>query len=267
MKSIFKPVTGLLLGLGLILAHGTAPAADGVWQDVTTTDLINDTRLICGYNPEGWYSLALDHDENAEPYMICDLMPSDPAIAPDKNKVAYLAPYAFEEQSTIYIFDVNTKTITEAEIPAIPARDTPKQLTWLDNETLLVVAGFTDGTVTMGGNLYYYRLNGQSGMIMAAKGVEINKTEINGGNVDLYIAQPEYYYDYTAPGNRRYVGIVARIPIKALTLAPAKIYRLIEDESMLVVREDPKVANIYRFFALAGWLNVNATGVFLYTQI
>lgn len=77
---------------------------------------------------------------------------------------------------------------------------TPKYAEWLDNDNILVIIGFSHGTVTKGGNVYLLNLNSNKNyMVYDTKDVkkEIMKIEIinNQGTIDLKLPMNIYEDD------------------------------------------------------------------------
>ena len=197
---------------------------------------------------QDYTALALQR-KGGEPEILSDYC-SYPAVAPARNKFVFLEPWGFEEVSGIYMTqagDNYAKTV-EIIIPEIPERDTPKEILWLDDRFLLVIAGFADGTVTAGGNLYFYDNDTKtSGKVITAQNQEINKIAIENGKLRLTLVGNEYYYIVA-----NYVNILRDTDTTELPLT--ELRRLINAHETLTLAEPPEKHVLYRAQALAGWL-------------
>lgn len=197
------------------------------------------------YDEDLMYLLILDDDYNPR---LMNAYGNYPAVTPEKDKVVYLAPWGFEEMSSIYLVladDNYTKTY-KIEIPAIKDRTTPKEIMWLDDNRLLVIAGFTDGTVTCGGDLFYFHyMADRSGKIIECRGLEIARMSMDkdAGKVYLYMVSQEYDAAY---------AIIRDCYTEELELD--ELYRLIREEDMLVLAEKPERRALFPIvYDVAGW--------------
>lgn len=171
-----------------------------------------------------------------------------PVVSPDKTRVAYLEPYEFEEYSTIYVLDVVSGNVSVIEIPGIPYAFTAKRLAWLSDSLLLVTIGFGDGTVTAGGDLWYYDFaSGASAKIMEAKGKEINAIRMDNDAAHLRMIGNEYYFTV-----KNYVMILRDDYTEVVPLAVLR--HLIAHRQLLVIPEYPETRAAMTLQCLAGWL-------------
>lgn len=119
-----------------------------------------------------------------------------PVVSPDRTKVAFLDPWEFEVISDIKILDLATRKITELNFEdKLPFQHTPMRLTWLNDEIMLIVTGYGYGTVTRGGNVYYYRLkDGRFAKLINADRVEITDVKVTPAGLELTILNPIYQF-------------------------------------------------------------------------
>lgn len=109
--------------------------------------------------------------------------------------------YAVEEGvGSIVIKDKDKNELWQYNIINNKKQFTPKQVQWLDNENILIIIGFGQGTVTKGGNLYLLNLNSNKNYIVYdTKDVkkEIMNIEIinKDGNIDLKLPMNIYEDD------------------------------------------------------------------------
>jgi Domain of unknown function (DUF4652) len=85
-------------------------------------------------------------------------MPSEPEYSPNESKIVYISPLEWECIGNLYIVDLKTgekKTLIKPE----DDKNIPKQVIWIDEETLGVIMGFGHGTVAVGGNVNLINLN------------------------------------------------------------------------------------------------------------
>lgn len=182
------------------------------------------------YDADLQYLLLLEQDYKPR---IINSYCSYPAVAPAKDKFALLEPWDFEETSGIYLYQAgdNYAEAGEIIIPAISERNTPKEIAWLDDHNLLVIAGFVDGTITRGGNLFYYNdISGRSGKIIACQNMEIAQIKLDkdAGKAYLYMAGPEYDSRFT----------IAR-DFYTEEVDIDKLERLIAEDGLIILNENP----------------------------
>lgn len=79
--------------------------------------------------------------------------PSKPLISPNKNLAAYIAPTEWEEKGIVHLVDL--KNMQKKELYQSKNDDlVPKNIAWIDNETIGLVLGYRYGTVAVGGNVF-----------------------------------------------------------------------------------------------------------------
>jgi hypothetical protein len=130
----------------------------------------------------------------------------------------------------LYIFDDTLQEyrhITEFNRPEEQLM--PKCATWLNDEILLVIAGFDQGSVTRGGDIFYYNVaTGENHKIIETIGyyerrlqAEINFMEIIGDELKIYIivhfGEVNFVFRYTD-----------RIPL-------SRIYELIDNNEIMII--------------------------------
>lgn len=214
-----------------------------------------DFAVADRYELKGGHVLLYDKDYTAlaiqfkdgRPEIISDYC-SYPAVKPDKSAFAFLEPWGFEEKSALLLCNLASRETVLVEIPEIPERDTPKEIVWLDNGLLLLIAGFTDGTVTAGGKLYYYDdVNKTSGLVIDTQNLEISRIKLDANKAVLTLVGNEYYFIVA-----NYINILrdtdtTEIPLKELR-------RLIKGNETFTIAEPPEKQVLYRLQVLAGWL-------------
>jgi len=78
--------------------------------------------------------------------------PTIPIKSPDNTKAAYISPLEWEVYGNLYLVDLENG---EQEVLVAPDGSyIPKNVIWQDNENILVIIGFGDGTVCIGGNIF-----------------------------------------------------------------------------------------------------------------
>lgn len=83
--------------------------------------------------------------------------PTIPIKSPDKTKAVYISPLEWETYGSLYLVDLEKG---EQEVLVAPEESNiPKNAIWQDNEHVLVIIGFGDGTVSIGGNIYKVNIN------------------------------------------------------------------------------------------------------------
>ena len=136
------------------------------------------------------YDIFIKYQNSSEPLMVCSYEESAGrvGISPDKARFAYIAPLEFEELGSVYIFDVAAKLKVMAQIEGAEENFTPLRLKWLSNDYLLIIFGYVYGTVTQGGDVYYYHIpSGASGKIIGRNdmNVQVETIEIDGDDIVL----------------------------------------------------------------------------------
>ncbi len=126
--------------------------------------------------------------------------PSKPVISPDKKRLSFIAPREWEKIGKVYMYCIEKDDIDVIiDQDNIPPQFTPKKISWLDNEGLLVIIGYAYGTVSVGGDLYIYDVDSNSLDIAlkTEKYREIKNIHVGDTEVILDIAVfDENYLDY-----------------------------------------------------------------------
>ncbi|MCL2108147.1 MAG: DUF4652 domain-containing protein [Oscillospiraceae bacterium] len=98
-------------------------------------------------------------------------------ISPDRTKISFPTPQ--HGGGDFFYVDIPSRTVTQ--ISEFNRRDlslAPKRAVWLDDEILLVIAGLDQGSLSVGGNIYYYNItDGSNGKII---------------NMELGVTYPEF---------------------------------------------------------------------------
>lgn len=195
--------------------------------------------------------LYIGHTVNGDTQTVfSDDFCSEPAVSPDKTKAAFLYPYDFEAISDLMLFDTANGELTLLELDDIPFQHTPMRITWLNDHILLVVVGYGYGTITWGGNLYYYDLNsGANARLTNVNRVEITNAAVMQEGVWLDLLGQEYGFV-----TGRYYHILPRIKTREL-LPLEDLNRLIKEPGLTAkYAEKSEDAVVNRLMCLAGWL-------------
>lgn len=94
-------------------------------------------------------------------YILEEGLPGKPVISGNGKYIAYVDVLEFEAKGDVIIYHPETGTrsqITHYADANPPVPMTAKDVLWLDNENLLIIAGFDVGTVTQGGDVFLYSL-------------------------------------------------------------------------------------------------------------
>lgn len=193
-----------------------------------------------------YFALAIQY-QGTDPEMVSDYC-SYPAVKPDKSAFAFLEPWGFEETSQLLLYNVATREIETGEIPDIPESDTAKEIVWLDNQLLLVIAGYANGTVTKGGKLYFYHdRSHDSGLVLDTRNLEIAAIELEGKQALLTLVGNEYGYRVA-----NYINLLR--DTDTMTIPLSELRRLITAHETLTISEPPEKKVFYQLQVLSGWL-------------
>ncbi|MFW6378138.1 MAG: DUF4652 domain-containing protein [Bacillota bacterium] len=118
-------------------------------------DQLADSRSISedmiDYQEESY--LEISRESGAE--TLSEDMPSEPIISPDRNKLAFIDPFQWETEGTIYLYDYEANSLAELlKADRIEEQFTPKGIWWYNDDYLLAIIGYAYGTVSVGGDLY-----------------------------------------------------------------------------------------------------------------
>lgn len=84
------------------------------------------------------------------------------ALSPDLSKAAYIDVVTFEALGNAYLYEADTKKVTPITQLTYDQVDTAKKIVWLDSDTIAIIIGYRNGTITQGGNIYTYRLSSKT---------------------------------------------------------------------------------------------------------
>lgn len=209
------------------------------------------------YNDSTDLSITKTDGENQQTVFTDDFC-STPVVSPNKGKAVFLYPYDFELLSDIMLFDAATGTVTTLPEPDdLALQHTPMRLTWLNDEVMLVIVGYGYGTITRGGDVYYYDLKaGANAKILDATDIEIVQVTV----VDNWGPEQEkgLLLDFTGPeyGYKagRYYHILPRVQTQTL-LPMADLAELLQKPGLTVkYYENPQHNVMNRLLCLSGWL-------------
>ncbi len=117
--------------------------------------------------------------------------PSLPIVSPNQAKMAYIAPFFWQESGELYVF--NIKDDNPRKILAfsdLPATSTPKTIHWLDNQYLMVIVGDAYNPASIGGDVYL--VDSESGrhtiMYEAENDQEVRNLKVGEDNVIIELA-------------------------------------------------------------------------------
>ncbi len=109
---------------------------------------------------------------------------------PSSNYGAYISPQEWEMVGNIYIKNMLTDEVRKLTHYKMNSSITPKKLRWINDTLLLVIAGYTWGTITVGGNLYV--VDSRNGVfypiIETPPGQEVAEIRIHKNSIVLRIA-------------------------------------------------------------------------------
>ncbi len=183
-------------------------------------------------------SIAVKYPDNTEPFPLFLVWSNSYFdVSPDRTRIASIESSREDDfLGPFYIFNVPTRQktlITEFDKPKENLAS--KDLLWLNNEILLLTAGQSNGTMTRGGDLFYYNPEtGEKAKIINTiytKGslTEISDIKLNGEYLDLEICVTFYHADC-------WFFYTDRIPV-------SQVYDLIRNKQTLefeaITIEDP----------------------------
>lgn len=247
----------MLKSSGLLFCLLLRPVAAAIAESDWTQQLELNGGYVIFYNDSTDLSIIKTDGESRQTIFADDFC-SEPVIAPDKNKAVFLYPYDFELLSDIMLFDAATESIAALpELDDLAFQHTPMQLVWLNDEILLVIVGYGYGTITRGGDVYYYNFaTGANAKILDATAVEIVQVTVAGNQgpdpksgLLLDLTGPEYGYKAG-----RYYHTLPRVQTREFL--PMEDVRELLRQSGLTVRyeENPQDNAMNRLLCLAGWL-------------
>jgi len=146
---IFLLILILSLAAGVYLAY--------VYQSHLSQEIMQIEQI--DYQEERSLSVKRTNGEE-EVRELSSNFPSPPKISPDARRLAFIAPWQWEEIGDIYIYNYpedNLSTLLEGADFA--SQHTPKNVWWFDDDYLLVLEGYAYGTVSVGGELKIVEVN------------------------------------------------------------------------------------------------------------
>jgi len=115
------------------------------------------------------------------------------SISPDGKNAAYIDFVSFEALGNAYIYDsLNRLNITEL---TYEQPDTVKDILWLDNETVALIIGYRNGTVTQGGSIYVYTYPTKQLRLVFASEEKMEYTQIELNNENVRVKQVKWMDD------------------------------------------------------------------------
>lgn len=81
---------------------------------------------------------------------------SAPQLSPDGKNLVYIAPFEFELNGNVYIYNLEKDTNDKVIPMSLKTDETAKVVKWVNDDKLLVIIGCAVGTVSKGGKLYEY---------------------------------------------------------------------------------------------------------------
>ena len=88
-----------------------------------------------------------------------DDFPSCPQLSPNKENIVYIAPFEFELDGNVYIYNLEEEKLDILIQVQDENGTTAKVVTWLDDNRLLVIIGSSNGTITKGGDLFMFDID------------------------------------------------------------------------------------------------------------
>ncbi|MBM4763530.1 DUF4652 domain-containing protein [Bacillus sp. B15-48] len=110
---------------------------------------------------------------------------TNPAMSNDNSKAVYISPVEWEVDSSLYLVDLETGQ--QEKLIGTENNLKPKNVIWHDDNHLFVIIGFSHGTVGIGGEIYYVKIeSGEKIQLTEDERVEIT---------DFHIDQNILYYE------------------------------------------------------------------------
>ncbi|MFW6324131.1 MAG: DUF4652 domain-containing protein [Desulfovibrionales bacterium] len=81
---------------------------------------------------------------------------SKPKVSPGGKRLAFVMPTGFEVPGEVHIMDADLSVRTAVPVRDMPDNHCAKKIAWYDNRYLAVIVGFTFGTVTVGGDVFFF---------------------------------------------------------------------------------------------------------------
>lgn len=121
--------------------------------------------------------------------VLCDEHCSVPSINSNRDKVVYISPMEWEEIAKLMIYDIKDNILKEIEINEIPEQYTIKKVTWLDETKLIMIVGFANGTVTVGGDIFTYDIYSKeyNNIYKSLDREEVKNIELKGNILEMEV--------------------------------------------------------------------------------
>jgi|GEM_PF-5491073 len=119
--------------------------------------------------------LEIQNKESGNSFVINDESGrfSNPQISPNKENIAFIYPFEFEELGYVYIYNVNSNEKREVNLISLLygtddyVDKTPFELVWLNEALLLVKLGHGHGTIGYSNEIFYFNIeNNDSGKLL-----------------------------------------------------------------------------------------------------
>jgi hypothetical protein len=182
MKKMLVLLLAATVALTACSSDNDSAVSDTVTDTATDTATVDDCSDCVGCNER-----EVTQDEDWEDEKL--LPPVFPS--PNGEKSARIYPLEWEVIGQLFIADSNDENSEYAvEFDNVDTTQyTPKRLIWLDDEIVLVIIGYAYGTITMGGEVYYYNsVDGSNGVILPIEHhFEFSDLEIDDKMLDLTI--------------------------------------------------------------------------------
>lgn len=133
-------------------------------------------------------------------YQLVDNFPTMPELSPDKTKMAFIDCLEFEVIGNLHIYDSESGFLSKitnyhygrkASDTPLAGKKTVKEVKWLDDDRLLMIAGLSVGTVTQGGDVYLYDIQQDTleMVIEAEDKTDIASIQVNDNDIKLTIVR------------------------------------------------------------------------------
>lgn len=129
--------------------------------------------------------------------VLCNERCSTPSLNSKNNKFIYLSPLEWEEISKLKLYDIENDILKEIKINNISGQDTIKQVQWMSDNKLIMIVGFANGTITVGGDIFTYNLSNNEfkKVYKSLENEEVKKFTINHNVLKMEIAHFNDNYD------------------------------------------------------------------------
>lgn len=117
---------------------------------------------------------------------------SEHLLSPDKSKIVYISPNEWETIGKVIVYKIHER---EKIVVINPDNDEniPKNVIWINDDTLGIIMGYGQGTVAVGGDVYIYKLNSGTQTKVTNYSDEIQITDMkNGENGKLVLTGIKY---------------------------------------------------------------------------